>query len=356
MKRLIFRLSSLGDVILSQSVLEPHYTGETHWVVATEYEALMLQNPKVSKVWSYDRKLNRGLLGWLHLLKGLANEGYTEVLDAHSTLRTHIARIYFKFYSPATKWKAISKERWRRAGYILGKKRWPSDWRPLHLARRCAILSGGSGAEKPNLRWMVLPAHEEPATIAKHSSKRIAIAPSSAWKGKEWRTEHYVKWIRTFQHQHPTSHILLLGTKKDRASKALHDALSIADLPFQDGIGKFTLREIAREISKCSVTIGSDTGLLHLSEAVGTPVITLYGPTRSDFGFGPLKGDSIPLDSPLWCSPCSKDGTLCFRIKYRYRCLDEISPETLAKVTGEFFSEAKVAVSKFPEKSSRTDK
>lgn len=341
MKRLIFRLSSLGDVILSQSVLEPPFEGDTHWVIAKEYEALLLQNPRLSQVWSYDRKQNRGIAGWFRLLRILANENYTEVLDLHCTLRTLIARIYFRTCSPETRWKKISKERWRRTGYILLKRAWPSMWRPRHLARRCAILANGSGGEKPNLRWMLVASGKQASQSP--SAARIAIAPSSAWQGKEWKTAHYVSWIRLFLSQNKASHILLLGTPKDRAANELRDSLSAAGIPFQDGIGKFTLREIAQELSTCSVTIGADTGLLHLSESVGTPVLTLFGPTRSDFGFGPLLRDSIPLDSPLWCSPCSKDGTLCFRIKHRYRCLDEVSVERLERVTGEFFSQVKTS-------------
>jgi ADP-heptose:LPS heptosyltransferase len=325
MKRVIFRLSSLGDVILSQAVLEPPYAGETHWVVAKEFTSLLEGNPRIQKIWTYPRG---GLKGWLSLLDSLSSEGFTEVLDVHSTLRTKIARLYFLLHSPKTAWKTISKERWRRIAYTTLKRHCPKSWRPTHLSERCARIAGGAGSERPNLRWLL-----QSAQAAHQAEKfRIAIVPSSAWPGKEWPTESYLHWIDLFRSKHPGLRIELFGTKKDQAALALRERLQASQIPFEDRIGVYSLVEVARALATMDFVIGSDTGLLHLAEAVGIPVITLFGPTRSDFGFGPSLQGSIPVDAPIGCSPCSKDGSLCYRSKKnRYLCLREVSPEAVAQ-------------------------
>jgi ADP-heptose:LPS heptosyltransferase len=319
MKRLIFRLSSLGDLILSQSILEPPFKGETHWVVAKEFEGLLVGNPRIKKVWSFDRRKSGGIGGWLSFLSELRREGFTEVLDIHSTLRTWIARVYFRVFSPKSHWRKISKERLRRVGYETLKRAWPASWRPRHFAHKCALLGGGYGNERPNLRWMISSSVSE-----SNGHPRIAVVPASAWVGKQWPTERYAEWMKRHLRDRAGDELILLGTEKDLAAVRLREVLISEKVPFTDGIGKYGLRDLASLLASCISVVGSDTGLLHLAEAVGTPVVTLFGPTRADFGFGPLDERSRPVQTPLWCSPCSKDGTLCFRLVQRHKCLRRI--------------------------------
>lgn len=325
MKRLIFRLSSLGDVILSQALLETPYEGETHWVVAKEYESLLVGNPKIARIWCYDRKVHTGLRHWLAFLGEIQKQGFDEIVDVHSTLRTKIAKIYFSIHSllqaRRPEWKTISKERYRRMAYILLKCWLPKNMRPRHFSRRAGLLVGGSGSEKPNLMWL-LPEFSKQKNLS-NAKTRIAIVPSSAWRGKEWPTVNYLELIAELRILHPTIEIALLGIPSDVATDRLVRQLESASVSFINWTGQRPLREVAQLIATCDLSIGADTGLLHLSEAVGVPVVTVFGPTRSDFGFGPLHSHSVPVDSTLWCSPCSKDGSLCFRLTNKYRCLDE---------------------------------
>lgn len=329
MKRLIFRLSSLGDVILSQALLETPYQGETHWVVAKEYESLFVGHPKLARVWSYDRKARPGLRHWLDFIREIQNQGFDEVIDLHSTLRTHVARIYFSFRSLAQgrplRWKAISKERFRRAGYILLKESLPKSLRPTHLSQRASLLGGGKTSERPNLKWLV---HKKES---RSSAKRLAIVPASAWRGKEWPTERYLETIRALRTLLPNVELLLIGTPSDAAVVRLSVSLGSAGISFANWVGSRSLREVAEVIASCDLSLGADTGLLHLSEALGVPVVTIFGPTRADFGFGPLHPLSLPVNTALWCSPCSKDGSLCFRMSDKYRCLREIESSTVLK-------------------------
>ena len=47
---------------------------------------------------------------------------------------------------------------------------------------------------------------------------------------------------------------------------------------------------------------------MHLSTAVGTPVVTLLGPTVGAFGFLPYRTRATVLERDLPCRPCSKMG------------------------------------------------
>lgn len=343
MKRLIFRLSSLGDIILSQALLEAPYEGETHWVVAKEYESLLLGNPKITRVWSYDRKSRPGIAPWLAFLKELRREKFTEVLDVHSTLRTRVAWIYFRSHAlhegTTLRWRGISKERLRRVAYILLKRYLPEAYRPRHLSFRTGLLAGGRGSERPDLKWIL---RTSKLTGATPGTPCIAIIPSSAWRGKEWPTENYVAMVQALKAEFPLWTLALVGTPNDPAAARLARAMDQGGFKFLNWIGNRSLPEVASLLSECALAVGADTGVLHLAEAVGTPVVTIFGPTRSDFGFGPLHRHSTPVDPTLWCSPCSKDGSLCFRVTEKYRCLKELDAskvvyalrETLMNIEG----------------------
>ncbi len=333
MKRLIFRLSSLGDVVLVQSILEPPYAGETHWVVAKEFESLLQRRPGLTKVWSYDRKKNRGLGAWIQFLARLKAEGFNEVLDVHSTLRTWIARLYFRLLAENTQWKTLSKERWRRFGYVLLKRAWPSRWRPTHLSRRAALMGGGYGNERPNLRWMVRESSLKLAASPATAGLLVAIVPGSAWPGKEWPTNRYIEWRIAFQAKFPDARYIVFGTSQDRAARSLAEQFSARGLAFEDAIGRYALPEVAGVLADCDFVLGGDTGLLHLAEAVGTRVLTVFGPTRNDFGFGAQDERSLAAQTSLWCSPCSKDGSLCFRVTRRYACLTELESARVVVLT-----------------------
>jgi ADP-heptose:LPS heptosyltransferase len=55
--------------------------------------------------------------------------------------------------------------------------------------------------------------------------------------------------------------------------------------------------------------ITNDSGLLHMAEAVGRPVLAFMGPTSPAFGYAPYRPDSRLLYHPPRCSPCSKNGS-----------------------------------------------
>jgi ADP-heptose:LPS heptosyltransferase len=77
--------------------------------------------------------------------------------------------------------------------------------------------------------------------------------------------------------------------------------------------------------------LGSDTGLAHLAEAVGTRSRVIFGPTRPELGFGPWRPESLAISLPLACAPCSKDGKTCFRLTSPYLCMRGLSPDAVAE-------------------------
>jgi heptosyltransferase-2 len=69
--------------------------------------------------------------------------------------------------------------------------------------------------------------------------------------------------------------------------------------------GKTSILQLAAAIARCSLFVTNDTGPMHVADAVGVPIVAVFGPT--DWLNTPpyRKGHAI-VRHPLDCSPCLK--------------------------------------------------
>ena len=73
-----------------------------------------------------------------------------------------------------------------------------------------------------------------------------------------------------------------------------------------DFSGQTTLKTLAALYKKVDFLVSTDTGPMHLSAAVGTPVIALFGPT-APWRTGPFGSiHKVIRAADLKCSPCFK--------------------------------------------------
>lgn len=93
-KILIIRLSSIGDIIQCMSVITgiknkyPH--AEVHWIVRSDLASLLRIDPRIDKIWEFDRK--GGLFGIFKLGLSLKKQDYSHIYDAHSNIRSNILK------------------------------------------------------------------------------------------------------------------------------------------------------------------------------------------------------------------------------------------------------------------------
>jgi len=125
--------------------------------------------------------------------------------------------------------------------------------------------------------------------------------------------------------------IILLGSSSQR--EELETLLKFMKKEPIIAVGKTNIKQAAAIIKKCNFTICNDTGLMHVSAAVGTPVIAIYGPT--DYTrTSPLKynKDAIILRKDLPCSPCYRMAGEKTVINCRNReCLNSITVQDVVE-------------------------
>uniref|UniRef100_A0A7C4ELB6 Glycosyltransferase family 9 protein n=1 Tax=Thermodesulfovibrio aggregans TaxID=86166 RepID=A0A7C4ELB6_9BACT len=136
---------------------------------------------------------------------------------------------------------------------------------------------------------------------------------------KRWAREKFLELIDSF----PDFDFFLFGTEEEKdenyfiLNNAKHkNVILIENEP---------IRKVATLIKQMNVFISNDSGLMHISAAVGTPVVAIFGPTNPVW-VRPweVKHRIVKADMP--CSPCfyySPEPLKC-RASLDFKCLKEI--------------------------------
>lgn len=320
-KLLIIRFSSFGDIIQTLSVIESflaqHPTSEIHWAVRSDFIELLKHHPKITKIWALDRK--EGFSGLKKLSQDLKNENYTHVYDAHNNLRSR----YLSFFLRPKFFLRRSKDRLKRFllfnfrinlypkrllahdTYINPLKKWGIPNTPLKISQLYIP------DELKNKMRNLIP-----------FKNFTALIPSAAWELKRWPLEYWKEIIAISQDKN----FVVLGGPQDTFLNELITAENKSRVINLSG--QLSLLESCAVVSIAENSIGSDTGLSHAADQLGTPIVFLTGPTA--FGL-PSRRTSKSMEIDLWCRPCSKDGRgLCKNSTYK-KCLYDIKPTDVKK-------------------------
>jgi len=99
--------------------------------------------------------------------------------------------------------------------------------------------------------------------------------------------------------------------------------------------GKFTIRETAAAVARCSKFISNDSGIMHLTAAMGVPVIALFGPSSS------IKNAPVGENHQILCGKGCDAGSneMCPECRQAWksesktpRCLEDLKVETILDV------------------------
>ncbi len=138
---------------------------------------------------------------------------------------------------------------------------------------------------------------------------------------KEWPIENWIRVGRELIHR--GCRIYITGDQDDaEAAEAIKRGLD------RDGeycsvlCGRYPLAETAAILSRASLLITVNTGVMHIGAAVSARLIALHGPTSPE-RWGPVSDDAVVVRSSLACSPCISLGS-------EYRCDRGGCMETIA--------------------------
>ncbi len=201
--------------------------------------------------------------------------------------------------------------------FLTKKVKIPDDWKGKHTIFTQFLLIEKIGIQPvlPDIYYTPLCKTQNLKT---KESSYITIAPFAAFgSAKEWGFKNYIELSERVFKKYGFKTIIL-GSEKDalRVSKQ-----SLPDFMISKA-GKTTITEAACIIKYSQIFIGNDSGLSHLSAAMGHPTVTIFGPT-SPIWTKPIGIASEYLWKPPGCAPCYKR-ECPFNTK---QCMNNISVE-----------------------------
>lgn len=120
-------------------------------------------------------------------------------------------------------------------------------------------------------------------------------------RNKCWSKEKFIQLIEKLIKQFKAKIVLVGGYSERYISKEI---ITIFKTNVVDFTGLLSLKQSAALIEKCNLFIGNDSALIHISVAVDTPIVAIFGPTDPCL-YGPYGSKHIVIRKQLDCSPCA---------------------------------------------------
>lgn len=156
----------------------------------------------------------------------------------------------------------------------------------------------------------------------------VTVNPFSRWKYKEWDD---AKWGEVIDWVWEAHHIpvLLIGSQEEAA--ACQKIVAGRKGRTINLAGRTTLGELTALLSMSSLHLGVDSAAPHIAAAVGTPTVTIHGP--SDWRAWRIIDDLHKIVIPtMECVPCNRCGCDNTEIS---QCLENLEAGAVIEVIGQ---------------------
>jgi heptosyltransferase-2 len=152
----------------------------------------------------------------------------------------------------------------------------------------------------------------------------VVIAPGAGRATKRWPAERFAEVAGRLASGGRS--VMVLGTPEEEP--LLRRVAEGAPAGRAEVVACADPGDLPALVGRGSAALVNDSGILHVAEACGLPVVALFGPTHPRLGFGPLRADSVALHTGIACSPCDLHGPeRCPR--GHHRCLRDLDVDTV---------------------------
>lgn len=315
-KILVIRLSSLGDVVLTQSAVQAlkreFPDAQIHYLTKKVFAPIVEMFNCVDEIHYWENKYT--------LLNNLRKIKFDMAIDLHSKFNTFIIKKIINAKQTVTYNKKhllrrqIVKEKTNKAiSSTVGLYFTALKKIGLETEVFAPKLFPAKGIKMPEM----FPA-SKPA-------KYIGLFPGALHKTKQYPVKQLAEFIDSVPSEW-NYRFLIFGSKTEID---LADELnSLTDSETIDLSGKLNLQQLVFAINEMDAVITNDSGPMHIAAALEKPQIAIFGATHPKLGFAPMNKKAILLSANLQCQPCSLHGSeKC--PKEHFNCMRSISAEQI---------------------------
>jgi ADP-heptose:LPS heptosyltransferase len=281
--------------------------------VEPKWAELVDFHPQIDKVIVFDRP--RGLQAVWDLSKKLAQEHFDITLD----LQRHLKSGFFSLLSRTRRRVGFNRRNAKELNWLFNNEQVDYVSNAVSKLRHYLKFTEYIGLSEPTSLNFGLSSLDlkptAPSIIAQTGNSFIAVVMGSSWESKEWFFDDYYQLVKDILSSGKRGVVLLGDRSKATSAATLSKKIDSGRLV--NLVGRTTLLELIAVLKAAAAGVGPDSGPGHLAAAVGTPYVSLFGPT-SPKRTAPYGSEHLVVQAEVACAPCYKKrcpglGRLCMR-------------------------------------------
>jgi heptosyltransferase-1 len=304
---LIVKLSAIGDVVhalpVARALKEAFPEARLAWVVEKAAAELVTDHPAIDEVILFEKSRCRSLTGLLNYLPGFVRRLKAGEFDLALDLQGLLKSSLIAWLSGAPERLVYCNA--REGSDRLGRKVCGPHQHGHIVEQYLDVVRALGGPVTQidfGIRFTAPEAALSQQILREHGWRGepyVALAPGANWPNKRWTPELFGQLATELHGQ--GIRCLIVGGRGDSVLAAAICAGTAA--PVINLTGLTTLKQLAWVLQNARVTVGGDTGPMHLAVAVGTPTVALMGPTDTNRN-GPYGQGHRALVTPRPCAGC----------------------------------------------------
>lgn len=310
MRVLIIKLTSMGDLMHVLPALTDaaafHPDIRFDWVVDRAFADVPKWHPRVERVITSSHRSWRKnwLSSWRHgelqrFYRELNAHDYDVIVDMQGNLKSALVSLLRRgrVHGPDTYSCREKPAHWAYAHHYNVN---PRQHAVARMRQTMALALGYALPAGPPVYGSDLRHCRLPQLDFELSPRYLMLVHNASWQTKLWPLE---AWQALVLKAAAAGFQLLLPSGNEEEYRRALDIASVS--PQAHALPRLPLDNVAALMRGAAGAVCSDTGLAHLAALLGSPAITLYGPTDPDL-IGTEGENQQHVVSTLHCVPCYK--------------------------------------------------
>lgn len=330
-KVLIVKTTSLGDLIHTMpgiTDISQHLADvECHWLVEESFKAIPLWHPFIKKVhtcairrWRQNFFSSQARSEIKQLKQMLQAERYDLVIDAQGLIKSALMIRWLKTRKVGYDSSSIKEP--LASWFYTEKQSISRQWTAIERVRALFASACGYTIDTKGPVQFGLQIKQPHDIVLTPKSPYAIFLHGTNWHSKVWPANFWSQLADKFAEMGVQSYVSFGSDEEKRRAEDIANDSSAVVLPPLD------LTQLAYLLQQAKVVVGSDTGLSHISAALGTPTVGVYGSTNSLLT-GLIGDRVVSLQATTDCSPCMKRECPLVNTDEPMPCYQTLTPDTV---------------------------
>ena len=279
----IVMLSAIGDAVhvlpVANALKRAWPDVRISWIIQPTLRALVEGHAAIDELIVFERRRG-GLRSWTNFAD-LGHYVRGKHFDLVLALQVYLKAGIVVGMLPAKRKLGFDTARARDANWIFTNERIPPQ-PPQHVQAQYFEFLHYLGVDPEPVEWDIPIADQDREAQASFFSEldkpACSVVVATTKPKKNWTAEGYARILEEIESTHGLQPILVGGPSKLEREMA-DEILSLTKAHPIDAIGD-DLRRLVYLLDGSALTVSPDTGPLHISRALETPVVGIYGCTN----------------------------------------------------------------------------